>query len=310
MKTSAAHPFRSAQAKAEYLALYTARAKRWPVASETRLIESPSGQTFVRLSGRPTDPPLVLLPGSRGTSLTWFPNIAALSAHYRTYALDSLYDFGLSVPRRKLTRPADLLTWLEEVLAVLVPEGRLNLAGLSYGGWLAGEYALRFPQRLHKVVLLAPAVTVLPTSLALIFRALLTLIPYINARKKFYYWLLQDAVRSGENGQAIIDEAVADWEVAERCFGPLPMVLPRVMGDKVLQSLKVPSLFLVGENEKIYSARKAVSRLNRVAPQIRTEIIPQAGHDLWLAQADLVTGKILDFLNAQTASGYGYRRRY
>ena len=55
-------------------------------------------------------------------------------------------------------------------------------------------------------------------------------------------------------------------------------------------------LFLVGENEKIYSARKAVRRLNRVAPHIKTEIIPGAGHDLWVVQADRVTGKILDFL--------------
>ena len=115
-------------------------------------------------------------------------------------------------------------------------------------------------------------------------------------RKKFYYWLLHDAARSGETGRVIIDEAIADWEVAERCFGPLPLIVPRVMEDQVLQSLKVPSLFLVGENEKIYSAQKAVSRLNRVAPQIKTAIIPGAGHDLWLSQAKVVNGKILDFL--------------
>lgn len=45
------HPFRSAHAKAEYHALYMERARSWPVASNTRLNETPSGQTFVRLSG-------------------------------------------------------------------------------------------------------------------------------------------------------------------------------------------------------------------------------------------------------------------
>lgn len=296
MKTSAAHPFRSLQAKAEYEALYTARAKSWPVASETKLIESASGRTFVRLSGRLADPPLVLLPGSKGTSLTWIPNIAALSDRYRTYALDSIYDFGLSVARRKLSQTEDLLNWLDEVLQVLVPEGSLNLLGLSYGGALASEYALRFPQRVRKLVLLAPAATALPTSLAMLSRAMLTLIPGADFRKKFYYWLLRDAVRGGGTSRAIIDEAIADWDVAERCFGPLPLIVPRVMEDQVLHSFKVPSLFLVGENEKIYSAQKAVSRLNRVAPQIKTEIIPGAGHDLWLSQAEMVNEKILDFL--------------
>jgi pimeloyl-ACP methyl ester carboxylesterase len=298
MKTSPFYPFRSAQAKAEYLALYMERTRAWPVTSETRLVETPSGQTFVRVSGRLTDPPVVLLHGIRGNSLMWIPNIAALSAQCRTYALDSINDTGLSVSRRSITKPEHLVNWLDEVLAALVPEGSLSLVGMSFGGWLTSQYALRFPARLRKVVLLAPAATVLPVSLAFISHALPTLIPGMGFRKKFYYWLMQDTVQSGATGRARVDEIVADWEVAERCFGPLPALPGTVLEDKAWQRLRVPTLFLVGENEKIYSAQKAVRRLNRVAPQIKTEIIPQAGHDLWMAQAELVTRKILDYLLA------------
>lgn len=298
MKTSPSYPFRSARAKAEYLALYLERAKAWPVASETKWVETPSGQTYIRVSGRPTDPPLVLLHGVRGNSLMWIPNIAALSAQCRTYALDSINDTGLSVSHRRIVKPEHLVNWLDEVLAALVPEGSLSLVGMSYGGWLASQYALRFPARLHKVVLLAPAATVLPVSVAFILRASLTLIPGADFRRKFYYWLLHDTVQSGETGRARVDEAVADWEVAERCFGPLPTTIATVLEDKALQRFRVPLLFLVGENEKIYSALKAVRRLNRVAPQIKTEIIRQAGHDLWVVRAEIVTRKILDFLFA------------
>ncbi len=297
MKTSSSYyPFRSEQAKAEYLAIYREREREWPVASETRLVETPSGQTYVRMSGRDTNPPMVLLPGSRGNSLMWIPNITALSAHYRTYALDSIYDIGLSVNRRNLIKPDDLVNWLNEVLVVLAQKESVSLVGMSYGGWLACQYALRFPERLHKVVLLAPAATVLPVSIALIIRALLTVIPHTNFRKKFYYWLLHDMVQSGEAGRAKVDQAIADWEVAERCFRPLPMIVANVLTDEALQGLRVPLFILVGEHEKVYSARKAVGRLNRVAPQIKTEIILQAGHDLWIVQADIVTRKILGFL--------------
>jgi pimeloyl-ACP methyl ester carboxylesterase len=272
------------------------RATSWPVASETKLIETLSGQTFVRLSGNPTDPPLVLLAGSRSNSLMWIPNIAALSAHYRTYALDSIYDVGLSVNRRKLTKPEDLVSWLDEVLAMLAPEGALRLVGMSYGGWLASQYALRFPQRLQKLVLLAPAATVLPVSLPFLLRAGLLLLPWTVFLKKFLYWLLHDTVQSGETGRAIVDQAIADWIVAQRCFGPLPRIVPTVIQDQALQALQLPTLFLFGEHEKVYSAQKAVRRLNRVAPQIKTEMIPQAGHDLWMVQAELVTRKLLRFL--------------
>ena len=295
MKPSSSYPFRSAQAKAEYVALYQERAKAWPVASETRLIETPSGQTHVRVSGHPTDPPLVLLHGARGNALMWIPNIAMLSAGYLTYAVDTIGDIGLSVSQRKLTGADDYMNWLDEVLAVLVPEGAFCLMGMSYGGGLAAQYAVRFPERIRRLVLLAPA-TALPPSFALILRALLTLLPRTAFRKRFYYWLLRDLVQSGETGRARVDEAVADWSVAERCFSPLPTIPLPVIGDKALQSLRMPTLFMVGENEKIYSAQKAVRRLNRVAPQIKTEIIPQAGHDLWIVQAEIVTKKILDFL--------------
>jgi pimeloyl-ACP methyl ester carboxylesterase len=293
---SSSHPFRSEQAKIEYHALNMERAKKWPVASETRIIETPAGHTFVRVSGHMANPPLILLPGSLGTSLTWIPNIAALSAHYRTYALDSIYDFGLSVSRKNIKKAADIITWLHEVVAVLAPEAQVNLIGLSYGGWVVSQYALRFPQRVRKAVFLAPAFTVLPASFALIFWALLTRLPVPRFRKQFYYWLLKDTVQSGESGRDSVDEAVADWMVAERCFGDLPAVPPTVLKDAELRGYNVPSLFLVGENEKIYSAQKAVSRLNRLAPQIQTEIIPHAGHDLSFVQAQQVTKKILDFL--------------
>lgn len=170
------------------------------------------------------------------------------------------------------------------------------LIGLSYGGWAACQYVLRFPDRIRKVVLLAPALTVLPVSFALIFRMLLSRIPLPSFRKHFYYWLLQDTAQSGESGKAAVDEAIADWIVAERCFGSLPAVPPTVLDDSTLRNFNVPSLFLVGEHEKIYSAQKAVSRLYRIAPQIKTGIIPHAGHDLSFVQAELVTKSILDFL--------------
>ena len=52
------HPFRSAKAKEEYLKLYAQEAKIWPVASETRMVNTSWGQTFVRISGPADGPPL------------------------------------------------------------------------------------------------------------------------------------------------------------------------------------------------------------------------------------------------------------
>jgi pimeloyl-ACP methyl ester carboxylesterase len=228
----------------------------------------------VRISGRPSDPPLILLHGARGHSLTWVPNIAALSAHYRTYAVDSIHDIGLSASRQHNGKLDYYLQWWAS-FAELVPEDRsISWALRRHAG---SPVCAASPERVRKLVLLSPAATVLPVSMGLIMRAALTVIPHSDFRRKFYYWLLNDSVQGGDAGRAFVDQAVADWAVADRCFGRLPLTAATVIDDRALQAFEVPTLFLVGEHEKIYSAAKAVARLKRVAPQIKAEIIPGRG---------------------------------
>jgi pimeloyl-ACP methyl ester carboxylesterase len=263
-------------------------------------IETASGQTFVRVCGRSTDSPLVLLPGARGGSLMWTHHVAALSAHYRVYAPDIIGEVGFSVNRHEISKPDDLVNWLDEVLAALVPEGQVSLMGVSYGGWIAGQYALRHPGRLRKVVLLAPGGTVLPISLSFTVRIGLLLIPIPGRSgtplRRMLAWLFQDSVRTSDASRALFEETVAEMQKIWHLFALPRPLWSTVLDDQAWQGFGVPCLFLVGENEKIYSAKAAIRRLNRVAPQVRAEIIPNAGHDLTIVQADLVVSKVLGFL--------------
>jgi pimeloyl-ACP methyl ester carboxylesterase len=59
----------------------------------------------------------------------------------------------------------------------------------------------------------------------------------------------------------------------------------------------VPTLFLIGENEKLYSAHAALGRLSQVAPKIKTMMIPDAGHGVTLVRAQTVNAIVLDFLD-------------
>ncbi len=301
------YPFRSEQAKAEYEALSRERAKSWPPGSETMTIETASGQTFVRVCGRTSDPPLVLLPGARVGSLMWTPLVTALSAHHRIYALDIIGDVGFSVNRREISKPEDLVNWLDEVLAVLAPEGPISLMGISYGGWIAGQYALRFPKRLRNVVLLAPGGTVLPISFGFMVRIGLLCLPVPGRSggplRRTLSWLFRDSVRSSDASRALFEETLADLQKVWHLFALPRPLWSTVLDDEAWQGFGVRCLFLVGENEKIYSAQAAVRRLNRVAPQVKAEIIPGAGHDLTMVQADLVVRKVLEFLGEQAGVG-------
>jgi pimeloyl-ACP methyl ester carboxylesterase len=306
MATQSFHPFRSEQARAEYEAFYAETAKAWPVPSESTFIDTPSGRTHVMASGKETDPPLVLLAGARGSSLMWIPNVAALSQHHRTYALDTINDVGLSVGRHDAWSAEDLTLWLDEVVRELSPGRPIDLMGMSYGGWVAALYATRFPQRLRRVVLLAPGGTVLRLSIGFFVRVILVLALRRPGSKeqalvRTLRWIFADAVRSGEAGRAFVERDVAAMVQAGRLFDLPRPVWPTVLDDEAWRRWSVPGLFVVGENEKIYSAQAAVRRLQRVAPRMTTRIIPGAGHDLTFVQPDLVARAVLDFLDQPEA---------
>jgi len=68
------------------------------------------------------------------------------------------------------------------------------------------------------------------------------------------------------------------------------------MDDRELRSICVPTLFLVGENEKIYPARNAIERLSQVAPGIKTELLSGVGHDILRLRPKQVAEKVQEFL--------------
>ena len=90
----------------------------------------------------------------------------------------------------------------------------------------------------------------------------------------------------------MIDELI----LCRKCFKSHKFVLPFLLKTKDWQKLKIPSLFIVGENDIFLSAHRAVRFLNLVAPKIKTVIIPDAGHDLLIVQSEIICEKILCFL--------------
>ncbi len=291
------HPFKSEKAKEKYLAFYDEHAKRWPVPSKNKYIETSYGQTFVRISGPENKPPLILLPGDTENSLSWMPQIKEFSKHYKTYALDHIYDNGRSIYSRPLKEPKDFVNWLNELFNALNLKNEVNLLGFSYGGWQTSIYALAHPERLNKVILISPPATVRRPRIGyLLFAILVHFIPIHFLVKKLVFWERKCLIKQGGVGLAIADHMIEEVVLAGKCFKKRKHVNPTILKDEDWKNLKVPVLFLVGDKEVLYSPDKAVQRLNEIAPQIKTLMIPDASHDITHSQAELVNRKVIDFL--------------
>jgi pimeloyl-ACP methyl ester carboxylesterase len=105
-------------------------------------------------------PPLVLLHGFLSGSALWAANVDHLAAHHTTYMLD-WPGFGRSARPRSavLDSPERAEQFFVESLEAWREELGLEsmmLVGHSMGGYLAAAYALRYPERVPKVVLADP----------------------------------------------------------------------------------------------------------------------------------------------------------
>lgn len=95
-------------------------------------------------------PVVVFLHGLGGSRTAWDPQLHSLSDRFRCVAWD-MPGYGRSAPRTPLTFPvvADALADLLDLLQV----DRAHLVGESFGGMQAVHTALRYPDRIDRLVL-------------------------------------------------------------------------------------------------------------------------------------------------------------
>jgi pimeloyl-ACP methyl ester carboxylesterase len=154
--------FKSPQAEAAYVANYDRALEKWPVPYETQYVSTAFGDTHMIVSGPEDGEPLVLLHGG-GVDANSMAPLAALAQSYRVHALDTIGFSGKSKAVKVITDRATLAEWLTGVLDALNID-KAYMAGWSMGGFLTANYAIEKPERLKKIVLIAPAATFVPFS--------------------------------------------------------------------------------------------------------------------------------------------------
>ncbi len=280
--------FATPEARAKYMAAYEAMFALWKVQHECINVKTGYGSTHINVSGPNDGYPLVLLHAAGLTSTVWFPNIAQLSANHRVYAVDVIGDAGKSVADRLMKKRADYAKWLREVFEGLNIE-RCNLLGHSYGGWLTLNMALAYPDRLRKIILLAPAASFCPLGL------MTKLILYLGE------FGIHPPARSilevaAARGTVLEETFIHHIEMVTRHCRPATMY-PTVYTDAELKQIDIPALLLIGAGDKIYNPKKAIARAQRWMPDLTAEIIAKAGHLLIMDQPEIIDELILKFLN-------------
>ena len=237
----------------------------------------------------------MLLPGGQSSSLVWRRLIEPLAAHFRTYALDAIYDEGRSVPVRPVPDVEGLRSWLDGVLEGLGLTDGVTMAGQSYGCYASAEYALHAPRRLEKLVWIAPVMIGAPLSQEFVDR----LRPLADGRREsleeYCRWIMPSvAGKHPEEFQARVDEILL---VRESYSVMIPPVRGAVMSDDDLRRIDAPTLYILGDGDGATAQpSEAIRRVESLMPRVETLLVPGAGHDVVVAETGLVTDRLLRFL--------------
>jgi len=106
-------------------------------------------------AGDPSKPTVILLHGLGGQSANWAFNIPALAANYHVIAPDQI-GFGKSDRVMLKYRVATYVDFLDKLMSELKIE-KASLVGNSLGGWVAAWTAIKYPNRVERLVLVDAA---------------------------------------------------------------------------------------------------------------------------------------------------------
>lgn len=279
--------FKSAEAEARMLAVYDKAMKLWPVPFERRDISTRYGSTHVIVSGPQDASPLVLLHCALMTSAIWSPIISVLSKDHRTYAVDVIGDVGRTVPSNPPTTEREFANWLVEVYDGLGIE-KAKMLAWSFGGFVGTNFAIHEPDRVVKLGLLAPFATFVKGGIGFLFGFIPFIVPTRFTSRFFERKLCYQSDFGCEEHSEILYERFRSAKV-------LFKVPPRVFTDKELQKLTMPTLLLIGEQEFLYNAKRAVDRAHHVLPNGDVELISKCNHAIVSDQTEYVGSRVATF---------------
>jgi proline-specific peptidase len=259
-------------------------------------------ETYYKIDGE-HGPPLIFIHGAGASHDMWKPQVEYFSSTYTVVTYDVR-------GHQKTKGTDDLYTcelFADDLNALLTS---LNLSqpvvcGLSLGGMIAQEYAVKYPENLHGLVLCDTAVA---SALTLSDKMLKAVYP-----KSMVKWTIR----------RMSDERYAEWsfkyfdladdvreylinEQLKMSKDELVKVMDAVYSFKLLplERITVPTLVVLGENE-----RKAVfphaEKMIELIPNSRKVIIPEAGHVSNLENPKFFNEMLDDFLRGLVSSSMG-----
>jgi 4,5:9,10-diseco-3-hydroxy-5,9,17-trioxoandrosta-1(10),2-diene-4-oate hydrolase len=262
--------------------------------------------------------PVLLLHGIGAFSETWLPTFHALAEHHRVFAVD-LPGHGLT---NRYTGSHTIEYFAQFIDAFITAQNldRVHLIGNSFGGGVALQYAMRYPEKTEKIVLAANP----GFGRELSFPLRLVGIPlfgkiFIRSRKseasrrKRSVAILKGILHDVDHVDAATREILLDmytrmgakqhggWAVYEilRRYTNLLGIKKSFMGEfnRIVRDVEAPALIIWGENDRVIPPEHGTMGL-KLLRLAKLHTIRDCGHMPQLEHPHEFNRVILEFLKS------------
>ena len=221
----------------------------------------------------------------------WTPGHEALSAHVRLIA-PSLPGFDDSTKLRGIDGPEDVVFWLLDLLDALALDRPL-LLGCGLGGWMAAEFAARYPERLGGLVLVNASGLQIDGALIedefALPRPMLRPLVFCDPNGPLAQEWLPDTepterVEAALHAQVAAARLAWQFPYSKKLRGRLPRA-------------RVPALILWGENDRLVPLAHAQAYAAGL-PSARLTLLPDAAHYPYLEAPAQFADEVVELASA------------
>jgi pimeloyl-ACP methyl ester carboxylesterase len=254
--------FKSKQGKKEILSLYDKKLKELNIEFLYKTMDTSYGETNIIISGKPSNPPILLVHGSNGCApiaLETYPN---LYRKFQVFAIDVLAQPNKSAETRLSMKDNSYGLWIHELINQLQLKN-VTMAGFSFGGLIILKTLIQNENNIKEVFLSAPAFIVNGNPLIALFKVFIPMKLYMKTQKNKYLekFLKTLFTEKDEFALAYLSKVFLYFKMD---FTPVPIIKKEEAA-----LIKTPITIIAAKKDIIFPGVKMIKRAHKIFPSLK-----------------------------------------
>ncbi|NJM53034.1 MAG: alpha/beta hydrolase [Blastocatellia bacterium] len=234
--------------------------------------------------------PLILISGFASGAWLWFRQIEELAKHFQIITFDPRGIGNSKIDKNETVSINEIAKDIVEILDELKIE-KASILGTSFGGFVAQEFALRYPERLNKLILACTSFGgcnhVLPSNFEVLTAFVST--ENLNSSERIRKFMIPAFTKDFVESHFEIVEQTC--ELREQNEVPESVYLQQLQSattfdlEAKVSNIKAETLVITGDRDQVVPMQNSVNLSNSI-PNSRLEIVENSGHLFFIEQAE------------------------